>query len=87
MNINELVHILEKNQVPRRYYSFDGAGGGDCFALEFIDSHWVISYYSERGTRREEGVFTSEDEACRAMFDRMKMTVQEESGRTIFIGV
>ena len=87
MDVKHLERVLQDNQVPRRYYSLDGPGGGDCFALEFINSSWFISYYSERGMRREEGIFTSEDEACHAMFDRMRMTVQEESGRTIFLDV
>ena len=87
MNVESLKHILVTEQIPRRCYSFDGAGGGDCFALEFISSRWVISYYSERGTRRKEGVFTSEDEACRAMFNVMKKIVQRETGRTIALNV
>ena len=87
MNVKHLEHIFERNQVPRQYYSFDGPGGGDCFALEFLNGNWRISYYSERGTRREEGVFVSENEACLAMFDRLRRTVQTETGRTISLDV
>jgi len=87
MNIGNLKHVFESNQVSRRYYSFDGPGGRDCLALEFANDSWTVSYYSERGTRREKGVFTSEDEACRAMFELVKRTVQEETGRTILSNV
>jgi len=87
MNVQDLERIFKDSQVPQRYYSFDGAGGGDCLSLEFIDGSWTISYYSERGTRRQEGTFTSEDEACYSMFELINRTMQEEAGRKISLQV
>ncbi len=86
MNTTELEHIFKANHVPTRYYSFAGPGGGDCFVLECRASQWAV-YYSERGTRREEGIFNTEDEACRAMFELIKETVQNGQGRAISLNV
>lgn len=87
MNVKNLESIFEGNHVAKQYYSFDGPSSGDCFALEFMDGSWVISYYSERGARRQEGIFTSEDEACFSMFEFINRTMQEEAGRKISLQV
>ncbi len=83
MSRSELAKIFERNQVPEWYYSFYGAGRGDCFALELSEDKWILSYYTERGGRMEEGTFATEADGCEAMFDAIVGMVQEAQKRTI----
>lgn len=83
MNRNELTEIFERNHVPEWYYSFYGAGRGDCLVLEFLEGSWTLSYYTERGCRIAEGTFTTEADGCEAMFDAMVGMVQGAQKRTI----
>jgi hypothetical protein len=75
VNIPELERILEQNHVPSRYYSFEGAGGGDCYALELLSGQWTLSYYDDRGNREKKGVFATEDQGCLALFEQLKTMV------------
>ena len=83
MTRTDLQMIFDQNGVPTSYYSFRGAGGGDCYALEFLDNCWTLSYYDERGFRLHKGTYPSEDEGCRAMFAAVAEMVQLTDHRTI----
>ena len=86
MNCDELEQIFRRNDVPTRFYTFGGSGGGDCFALERSGDRWDLAYYDDRGSRQKEASFDTEDEGCRALFERMREMVQSAQERTISIG-
>jgi hypothetical protein len=83
MTREELQTILDRNNVPTKYYSFDGAGGGDVWALERLDPGWSLSYYDQRGEREENVVLATEEEGCLALFDRLARVIGAEEGRAI----
>lgn len=68
MTRSDLEKTYDRRNVPSDYYSFCGAGGGDCYALEVLDGCWTLSYHDQRGTRGEKGIYPDEDAGCRAMF-------------------
>ena len=83
MTISELDQTFRRNTVPHRYYSFEGAGGGDCYALELIHGEWTLSYYDQRGTRRNAQSYPDESTACQAMFAAIKDMVEGQTGKII----
>ena len=85
MTRDDLQQVFERNEVLTRFYTFGGAGGGNCFALERSNAGWTLAYYDDRGSREEEAVFDTEDKGCRALFDRVKQMVQSALKRTILI--
>ena len=87
MTVLELQTIFDKNNVPKNYYSFGKPSAGDCLALEATEGAYMICYYSERGSRDEEGTFSTEDAACHEFFERVARLVKDGKSRSIFMDV
>jgi hypothetical protein len=87
MTCGDLKELYLRSNVPSDYYSFCGAGGGDCYALEVLDGCWNLSYYDQRGTREEKGTYPDEDAGCRAMFAAVAEMVQIIQKRAISFDV
>lgn len=68
MNRAELVKQLDEFGVNRAAYSLDGGLPNECYTLESRATEWAV-YYSERGRRNMEHVFSTEAQACQFLFD------------------
>ena len=79
MNIAEMELYFKQNNVPDEYYVIDGLGGGEVDGIGKIDGRWV-SYYSERGKKRDIKYFDSEDEACNALINEVSEIIKQETG-------
>ena len=64
----ELKKELEQLGIPAYLYNLDGIGRADeRLCLEFSDNEWHV-YYSEKGVKTTDKIFTSEDEACEYIY-------------------
>ncbi len=70
LNLESLRALLEAADVDPSAYSLDGGFASDAFVLERQNGHWVI-FYTERGLRRGEVEFDSEDAACSNLLARV----------------
>ena len=71
MNKNELKSVLIVKQIPNYYYNLDGVGEIDQrVCLENEGQEWIV-YYSERGKRFDIRRFSTEDEACQDILERL----------------
>jgi hypothetical protein len=68
MNRAELVEQLDDLRVSRAAYCLDGGLPNECYTLEPRAAEWAV-YYSERGRRSMEHVFSTEAQACQFLFD------------------
>jgi hypothetical protein len=68
MTIQQLKEALDRAGVRDRAYDFDGSTKDEAYSLDKVQGGWLF-YYRERGIRREERLFPSEDEACRFVLD------------------
>ena len=68
MNRAELVKQLNELRVNRAAYCLDGGLPNECYTLEQRATGWAV-YYSERGRRSMEQVFSTEAQACQFLFD------------------
>lgn len=74
MDRSALRELLDREGVDRRAYGLDGPAGllvedrEERYFLEETPSGWMVFYW-ERGLRRGEESFASEDEACRHLLD------------------
>ena len=82
LTVSDLVAVFVRNSVPPSYYDFKDTGGGECYILIHNDGAWR-TYYSERGGRTGETIYSNEDEACRAMFGLVERMVFHAQHRTI----
>jgi hypothetical protein len=62
MNASDVREIIEAADIGPMYYSL-GGDRHEALCLLAQGQTWHV-FISERGTRREEQLFTSEDEAC-----------------------
>ncbi len=62
MNVADARAIVEAAQIDPTYYSFDSERH-EALCIAWFDQSWKV-FISERGSRREERTFSSEDEAC-----------------------
>ncbi|TCM42506.1 hypothetical protein [Kribbella sp. VKM Ac-2568] len=69
MNIQELSALLQSKGVPADAYSI-GSDSNESYCLLLEQGSWHV-YYSERGNRNEERVYTSEADACQALLDML----------------
>lgn len=69
MDRSKLIELSLKYNVPSSYYSFQQQGS-DTWVLEEANAEWRL-YYSERGNRFDQRTYTSEQEACLAMFNEV----------------
>ena len=70
MNSIELISDLQRRRVPQDAYSI-GSDQNEAYCLIGGDGEWHV-YYSERGNRNEEHVFTSEDAACEELLRQLR---------------
>jgi hypothetical protein len=73
MNVAELKITLDKEGVNPIYYDLTGStkrAWTGAFILENIQDGWLV-YYSERGMKHELIKFSSEDEACKHILNRL----------------
>jgi hypothetical protein len=68
MNRAELVKQLNELKVNRAAYRLDGGLPNECYTLEQRATDWAV-YYSERGRRSMEHIFSTEAQACQFLFD------------------
>ncbi len=71
MTRDELQQVLQKEGIRERAYSLSGGYEEDRYCLEASYSTWTV-YYAERGNRREEKIFASENEACENLLERIR---------------
>lgn len=71
MRKQELKKALFEMGVPSSYFNLDGTGRTDeRFCLEFIDNEWRV-YFCERGIKTTNESFTSEEDACRFIYEQL----------------
>jgi len=63
MNRQDLQSAADREGIRRSAYSLDGGLPSEKYVLAVREGGWSI-YYSERGFRRDEIQFDTEDEAC-----------------------
>lgn len=63
MTRDELIRAADRERIRRSSYSLEGGLPPEKYVLAEEYGHWAI-YYSERGERRDETIFDSEQEAC-----------------------
>ena len=68
MTVQELKATLAGAGVKERAYDLDGSNRDEVYCLDQAPRGWAV-YYRERGIRRDERLFASEDEACRYILD------------------
>lgn len=64
MTVQELRDALDRAGIRERAYDFEGSGRDEAYCLDTVQDGWLV-YYRERGIRRDERLFSSEDGACR----------------------
>jgi len=69
MTVQELRDVLTRVGIRERAYDFDGSSRDEVYCLDKAPSGGWSVYYRERGIRREERRFSSEDEACRYVLE------------------
>lgn len=68
MKSNELKEKLQQLGIPAYLYNLDSVGRTDeRLCLEYSNNEWHV-YYSERGVKTTDKIFTSEDEACEYIY-------------------
>ena len=71
MKKEELQNLLREKKVPDYYYNLDNVGEIDQrVCLEFNGESWIV-YYSERGKRFDLVKYSTEDEACNDILNRL----------------
>jgi hypothetical protein len=64
----DLKAFLDREHVDPTTYAMDGRVPNECYCLIWEAGMWHV-FYSERGLRTGERVFTSEEEACEHLLD------------------
>jgi hypothetical protein len=64
---DELVSAADRERIRPSSYSLNGGLPPEKYVLAVENGHWAV-YYSERGERRDEMTFDSEQEACDQLF-------------------
>lgn len=72
MNKRELKKELSKLGINKGYYSLNGYELPDCTILAKSSGEWIVFYVDDRGNRRSEKHFLSEDEACSHLLKILK---------------
>ena len=70
MTADDLAEILRLAEVDPTYYHLFGPTADEGLCLLPAGSQWHV-FVSERGSRYEERVFTTEDEACTYFLKRI----------------
>jgi hypothetical protein len=72
MNRNELKYKLDKLNVFIGFYSLEGELLPDRIVLFHNYDIWEVFYFDERGNRNNEKLFSSENEACKYIYEHFK---------------
>lgn len=75
MNRAELKRRLDELQVNPRFYSLEGEMLPDRMVLYHSYDKWIVFYFSERGNRENERIFSSEEEACSYLYELFERSV------------
>lgn len=71
MRKQELKKALIEMGIPSSYYNLDGTGRTDeRFCLEYVSGEWRV-YFRERGINTTNESFSSEEEACRFIYEQL----------------
>lgn len=70
MNIEELENKIKEMNFPPDSYSLSGGYPNESLCISENNGRWSI-YYSERGLRTEEEIFSPESAACEAFLSRL----------------
>jgi hypothetical protein len=70
VNRSELVAAAQREGIRSAAFSLDGGLPPERYVLSLEEGGWSV-YYSERGLRREESHFDTEDEACSYLLLRL----------------
>ena len=67
MNCKELIEILNKENIPKNWYSINDFLKPDAYILrEIVKDYWEFFYMDERGGQDNDfQIFGSEDDACK----------------------
>lgn len=68
MNVGELQSTLRRERIRDDAYSLMGISGDERYCLTHGESGWTV-FYHERGIRRDERLFPTENAACRYLLD------------------
>jgi len=71
MNKDILKLNLEKLKIPKSYYSLNAELLPGRVVLHENYDRWEVFLFTEKGNREDEVVFSSEEEACRYIYDKM----------------
>lgn len=84
MNRSDLVSAAQREGIRASAYSLDGGLPPERYVLALGEGGWSV-YYSERGLRREEHHFDTEDEACSYLLLRLveDPTTRERGGSSV----
>lgn len=76
MNKEELRNRLGKEGISRSLYSLDGGFPNEKICLSYEGGYWIV-YYSEKGLRTGLINFSTENEACKYIYDQIKVIAAE----------
>jgi hypothetical protein len=79
VNRERLRELADAEHIRRDAYSLEGGLPSERYVLAIVEGGWAV-YYSERGMRRGEKVFDTEDEACAHLFD---LLLRDSSNREV----
>jgi hypothetical protein len=71
MNTSDLKRVLDAEQFDPRAYSLDNGLPNDRVCLGQEAHGWYV-YYSDRGLRFDEQMFSTESEACEELLRRLR---------------
>lgn len=71
MDIANLKQRLEAEGFPADMYSLSGGLPNETYCLEQRGNRWAV-YYSERGKRSGEHLFSNESDACEFFLSRLR---------------
>ncbi len=70
MTLRELRDALKRAGIRERAYDIEESSRDEVYCVDRVRDGWVV-YYRERGIRRDEEFFSSEDEACRSVLGQI----------------
>jgi hypothetical protein len=81
VNRKSLQALLETEGVDPAAYRLDGEANEEALTLVIEPGGWVV-FYTERGHRRDDGRFETEDEACEYLASRL---LADDSNRWLLL--
>lgn len=72
MNIDDLKNRLIEMQINPLYYSLNEGLKSDSLILNIYHNKWEVFYMDERGSKHDELIFNTENDACIYIYNRFK---------------